>query len=172
MEPVKERNGNPSIPNTIEIEGYSLEDKDIPIGQKALRAGIKAITYDELFLRLGANAIKEKRVKDLKEKGYVVSSQDIKLNAETKKRTVITYNTPKSKQVSQEYLDLRLELIPFEEYIDDIIPSRCLGSVKKAKEIGLENFKVVSLKAGSVTALDPIIISIFGERLFEIDLWE
>ena len=75
------------------------------------------------------------------------------------------------------YYKTNLIEIKFEalgKYIGDIIPDRCIESIKEARKLGCKHFHVVTTQEKVYD--DPIIIATEKQKLeepyFEIDMWE
>lgn len=149
----------------------------LPVGQACLKAGFKPITIDALHERFACDAVtrqeERKARKELRRRGYDVVRAWHGV-VEGRKG----YWCPK-----WEFIDYKLCTVktqPLDEYIADTIPDRCLTSIARARELGIDTFYVAYPVLAERPLTDPVIVGICGEdhkgwdncSLVEVDMWE
>jgi hypothetical protein len=174
---------HPVIP---ENRAEELTDRDLPLGQRLLKAGYKVITMEQLEKRFCCDKITGIEIEKAKEK----IAQNVKKFRQShwwrrkalKKIVVATrYNIIEAKnwdgscKFQEKYKNCILETKPIDDFVANVIPERCLISLKKARQIGMSHFNVIYPVMDRSRLKDPVIVGASNDKfdpMYEIDFWE
>jgi hypothetical protein len=147
---------------------------NIPLSQKLLRAGYKPITKNQLRERFCCGQLtgkaREKAIKHLLTKrGGTTKNIDCPYDG------YVRYSRFFTEDYSR-YSVYDIDITPYDFYVGDVLPDRCLRSIKTAQGFGVKDFGIVTC----VEKKDPIIVGFMGntypecinQPMFEIDFWE
>jgi hypothetical protein len=181
-----------------EIE--SMTETELPLGQRLLKAGFKAITMAGLRERFAIDSLNASLNGQDEAKAVAACLARHNLNP---KRTIVDsaehlksigrcwvrYRTKGLFGFSSQHLEssdhtytrreARVAIDPLASYIGDAVPERVIGSMGKAVALGLDKsrFKVAYPVVESIKQPDPILLYPWPtdadrDGYLEIDMWE